>query len=301
MERRAYGKTGMETSVLGFGGSEIGFSGAEQATVEKLLNTALDNGLNVIDTAECYVDSEEKIGQAVGHRRDDFYLFTKCGHAGYTGVDLPDWDPELLRQSIDISLRKLRTDRVDMVHLHSCGLDLLKRGEVVEAVVRAKEAGKTRFIGYSGDGDAARYAIELGVFDSLQTSVNIADQQSIDLLLPYCLEHGIGVVAKRPVANVAWKSGDKEPENGYAKPYWQRLQQLRYKFLNGSLEDSTATALRFTLSQPGVCVAIVGTQNPARWDANAAAARAGVLSPAEVKTIRDRWMEIRDPAWVGLG
>jgi len=188
-----------------------------------------------------------------------------------------------------------------MVHLHSCGLDLLKKGEVVAAVVRAKEAGKTRFIGYSGDGEAARYAIELGVFDSLQTSVNIADQQSIDLLLPYCLEHGIGVVAKRPVANVAWKNGDREPDNGYAKPYWERLQRLRYKFLQGSPEETAATALRFTLSQPGVCVAIVGTKNPSRWAANAAAAAKGPLTPQEVKEIRDRWLEIRNPEWVGLG
>jgi len=65
VERRAYGKTGMQTSVLGFGGSEIGFMETDQSTVETLLNRALDAGLSVIDTAECYMDSEIKIGKAV--------------------------------------------------------------------------------------------------------------------------------------------------------------------------------------------------------------------------------------------
>ena len=102
MEKRVLGKTGMEVSVLGFGGAEIGYQGATVATVEALLNSALDAGLNIIDTAECYADSEEKIGQTVGHRRKDFFLFTKCGHA--SGIDLPDWDPKLLEKFIYVLL-----------------------------------------------------------------------------------------------------------------------------------------------------------------------------------------------------
>src|SRR5215207_4755871 len=81
LERRRFGKTDMEVTVLGFGGAEIGYQKVEQATVDKLLNAALDAGLNVVDTAECYVDSEIQIGTAIGHRRKEFFLFTKCGHA----------------------------------------------------------------------------------------------------------------------------------------------------------------------------------------------------------------------------
>ena len=118
MEQRQFGKTDMRVSVLGFGGAEIGFEGASQETVTQLLNSALDAGLNVIDTAECYPGSEELIGQAVASRRDDFYLFTKCGHPEtYTKED---WRPESLLQSIERSLRRLRTDRLDLVQLHSC-------------------------------------------------------------------------------------------------------------------------------------------------------------------------------------
>ncbi len=92
----------MEVSILGFGAAEIGYEGASVETVAELLGDALDAGLNVIDTAECYATSEERIGQTVSHRRGDFFLFTKCGHA--SGFDLPDWEPSLLAQSIDRSL-----------------------------------------------------------------------------------------------------------------------------------------------------------------------------------------------------
>src|SRR5918998_4266789 len=118
VERRVFGETGLEVSVLGFGGSEIGYERATPATVEKLLGSALDAGLNVIDTAECYLESEELIGRAVSHRRGDYYLFTKCGHA--QGFDLPDWDARLLAKSIDRSLQRLKTDYLDLIQLHSC-------------------------------------------------------------------------------------------------------------------------------------------------------------------------------------
>ena|SRR5437870_384563 len=77
MEKRRLGKTDMDVTVVGFGGSEIGLENASQNAVDELLKSALDAGLNVIDTAECYRGSEEMIGQAVSNRRGEFYLFTK--------------------------------------------------------------------------------------------------------------------------------------------------------------------------------------------------------------------------------
>src|SRR5688572_26229809 len=94
MEQRRLGRTDMAVSALGFGGSEIGYESASQTAVTRLLNAALDAGLNVIDTAECYVDSEALIGTAVGERRRDFFLFTKCGHA--RGFGAGDWRPSSL-------------------------------------------------------------------------------------------------------------------------------------------------------------------------------------------------------------
>src|SRR5262249_26628075 len=97
MERRQLGQTDMHVSVLGFGGAEIGYEGAAQETVTRLLHSALDAGLNVIDTAECYYNSEELIGHALASRRGDYYLFSKCGHEGI--YSNPDWRPESLLRS----------------------------------------------------------------------------------------------------------------------------------------------------------------------------------------------------------
>ena len=294
MEKRVLGRTGLEVSVLGFGGAEIGFQNASLETVERLLGSALDAGLNVIDTGECYAGSEELIGKAVSHRRGQFYLFTKCGHS--SGLPYEDWDPALLSASIDRSLTRLGTDCVDLVQLHSCSREKLQQGDVIAVLQAARDAGKTRFIGYSGDDQAARFAVESGVFDTLQTSLNIAEQQPISLTLPLAAEKGIGVIAKRPIANAAWTKAEMPPDE-YAYPYWQRLQALGYDFL--STPDAASVALRFTLAQPGVCTAIVGTQNPDRWLQNARLLEAGPLPPAQVEAIQARWSETSQPNWIG--
>ena len=103
MEYRQLGKTGMNVSVLGLGGWEIGYLRTSLSTVKKMLNEAIDAGVNVIDTAECYAISEELIGEAVGKRRKDFYFLTKCGHE--SGWSYPDWRPESLLRCIQRSLK----------------------------------------------------------------------------------------------------------------------------------------------------------------------------------------------------
>lgn len=297
MEKRQLGKTDMNASVLGFGGAEIGFEGATPETVEKLLNSALDAGLNVIDTAECYEGSEELIGKAVGHRREQFYLFTKCGHP--RGVGSEDWSSASILESIERSLRRLQTDRLDLVQLHSCSESVLQKGEAIAALQTARERGYTRYIGYSGDSRASKFAVDSGAFDTLQTSINIADQEPIELTVPLAREREMGVIAKRPIANAAWKSGHK-PIDSYQHTYWDRLRKLDYEFIRGrSLDYSIAQALRFTLSVPGVHTAIVGTTKPERWQANARLIEAGVLPAAEFQEIRERWDDIAPRTWVG--
>lgn len=298
MEKRAFGQTDMQVSILGFGGAEIGLEGAEETTVARLLGSALDAGLNVVDTAECYGNSEEMIGKTIGWRRDEFYLFTKCGHPH--GMESgANWTPPSILASIARSLQRLCTDRLDLVHLHSCPEAVLKKGDAIAALQSAREKGYIRYLGYSGDSQAARYAVECGAFDSLQTSINIADQEALELTLPLAREKRMGVIAKRPIANVAWKSGRK-PENSYHQAYWDRLRMLKYPFLESALlEKSVALALRFTLSSPGVCTAIVGTKNPERWAGNARLLKAGSLGEKEYGEIRERWEEVAPRTWVG--
>jgi aryl-alcohol dehydrogenase-like predicted oxidoreductase len=298
METRQFGKTDMRVSVLGFGAAEIGFEEADQQIVDRLLREALDAGLNVIDTGECYRNSEEMIGHAVSQRRDDYYLFTKCGHPH--GIESgANWTHDSILQSIQRSLRRLQTDHLDIVHLHGCDENVLRKGEAIGALQTARDRGYTRYIGYSGDGYAAQYAAECGAFDSLQTSVNIADQEAMEMTLPRARKHEMGVIAKRPIANVAWKSNNK-PTQGYHHEYWERLRKLDYSFLRtANLDKAVSIALRYTLSVPGVHLAIVGTTKPARWRQNAALLDEGPLSKADYDQIRERWCEVAPGTWIG--
>src|SRR5438132_14218684 len=297
MEKRRLGKTDMDVSVLGFGGSEFGYEHASPETGTELLNSALDAGLNVIDTAECYHNSEELIGQAVSNRRNEFYLFTKCGHPHGFG-ERADWSKGSILESIQRSLRRLKTDKIDLVQLHSCSETELRKGEAIEALQTARDRGYTRYIGYSGDGQAARLAVESGAFDTLQTSINIADQEAIDLTLPLAREKQMGVIAKRPIANAAWKTGHR-PIDSYHHEYFERLRKLNDDFLHDDLKKSISIALRFTLSIPGVHTAIVGTQNPERWRQNARLLAAGPLEETTFRNIRERWEESAPRTWIG--
>ncbi len=108
----------------------------------------------------------------------------------------------------------------------------------------------------------------------------------------------MGLIAKRPIANAAWKTGRK-PASSYHHEYWDRLQELAYDFLCDGLQESISVALRFTLAQPGVSTAIVGTTKPDRWISNAAMLEAGPLDPALIERIRTRWRSVAKPHWVG--
>jgi hypothetical protein len=183
--------------------------------------------------------------------------------------------------------------------LHSCSEVELREGGVIDALKRARERGHTRHIGYSGDGAAALYAVECGEFDTLQISVSVADQEASDRILPAALARDMGVIAKRPLANIAWHNGDRPPDDFYGRSYWDRLQKLKYTFLQGDLAETVATALRFTLSAPGVCTAIVGTAKPGRFSENAAALEAGPLPSAAFDGIKARWREVAQASWTG--
>lgn len=298
MEKRQFGKTDMQVSVLGFGGAEIGYNPNQtQEDVNILLGSALDAGLNVIDTAAAYKTSEKMIGEAVGKRRKEYYLLTKCG--ALDGFTRSDWSKKGILETIETSLRNLKTDYLDIAQLHSCDSEVLQRGEAIEALQRAQEKGYTRYIGYSGDNEDARAAIEMDVFDSLQISVSIADQTPIDGNIRLAAEKGLGVVAKRPIANAVWRHSEK-PADSYVQAYWERVQKLKYDFLKKPLPESIGNALRFTLSIPGVDTMIVGTTRPNRWQENASYVAEGNLSSEEYEAIRTRWNEVADESWVGM-
>jgi len=267
METTTLGKTGIEVSRLGLGLAEIrdlsGRDGTDQAA--RVLNGALDSGINFLDTAECYGNSEELIGKTVAHRRDEYALATKCGHSD--GLGGPSWTASTVRESIDRSLRRLKTDRVDIIQLHSCELEVLKRGEVTEELVKARDAGKTRFIGYSGDNEDALWAVESGIFDTLQTSLSLVDQHAATRLLEPAEAQDMGVIVKRPIGNALW--GRDTTTRAYNNTYLDRARKMAEMGpLPGAPDDPILLALGFIFAHDQVDTAIVGTLNPSHLRSN---------------------------------
>ena len=276
MESKTLGKTGLKVSRLGVGLAELGgLSTDELETAGRILGGALDRGINFFDTAECYGNSEEIVGKAVSHRRDEIVLATKAGHVS-TGSTGQPWTGETVRDGIDRSLVKLRTDHVDLVQVHAYDISAPPPDEVIEAVLDAKESGKTRFLGYSGENEDAEWAVQSGLFDTLQTSFNLVDQRARYGLLQQARSEGIGVIGKRPIGNAVWGKAAAEGDSGLARTSAERLRRARAMLEMGPIQDAPnddiVLALGFVFAHQDVDTAIVGTRSPEHMLANIAAA-----------------------------
>jgi aryl-alcohol dehydrogenase-like predicted oxidoreductase len=292
MKLTPFGKTGFNVSSLGLGAAEIGYLNTDRQLAAKMMNFMLDEGVNVIDTASGYETSEEVIGESISRRRKQFILISKCGNT-LPDISAPRWSPELITQTVDRSLKRLKTDVLDVMLLHSCDERTLRNGQALAALVKAKQAGKIRFLGYSGDNEPAAYAATLPDISVVETSISLADQTNIDGVLPIALKNNLGVLAKRPICNSAWKEITTQPSfyKDYARVYTERLATMNLSPTQLGIPGPTETAwpelaLRFTLSQPGVHTAIIGTTRIENARANIAYAARGPLPPTTVKQIR---------------
>ncbi len=280
--------------MLGYGAAAAGDPELPEAEAAVLLNGAVDAGATLIDTAPSYGRSEERIGRYLSGRRREFVLSTKVGY-GVPG--LPDWTGPTVAAGIDLVLGKLQTDVLDIVHLHSCGSEVLRRAEVVEALVRAREAGKIRVAAYSGDGDTLDLAVDSGKFGGIQTSVNLCDLASEERgTVARAAGRGMGVLAKRPLANAPWARAAPPAGDEAAAAYFHRWKRLAYDL--GGLEPAEMF-LRFAAHAPGVAAAIVGTRSLARLSAHVAAVARGPLPEALESALLLRWRE-RGQGWPGM-
>ncbi len=273
---RPFGSTGLQVSALGFGAGHIGSPDRSDRDVQGLLDAVLESGISLIDTARGYGSSEERIGALLADRRGEFVLSTKVG---YDVPGVPDWSYEAVALGVDRALGTLRTDMLDVCFLHSCSLDVLRAGEVVSALHAAQAAGKVRVCGYSGEGAELAWAIESRAFGAIQTSVNLADQWTLRALIGSAVDAGLGVIAKRPLANAAWRFAEP-PVGRYEEPYWHRLRAMGITPTDG---DWTSTAIRFSAFAPGVSTAIVGTSSPAHLQVVVDAVGRGPLPDSEVQ------------------
>jgi aryl-alcohol dehydrogenase-like predicted oxidoreductase len=279
-----YGQTGLTVSVLGLGAGQIGAESLDEGAVGRLLNTALDLGITLIDTARSYGLSEERIGRHLAHRRSEFTLSTKVGY-GIPGHE--DWTAGVIDTGIDAALQRLRTEHIDIVHLHSCDLATLQRGEVAEALVRAREKGKIGTAAYSGENDALSWAVRSGLFGGVECSVNLFDQGSLAGALAEAGTRGLGVIAKRALGNAPWRFAER-PAGDYSEVYWERMQALAYGTTGLPWDEF---ALRFAAFQPEVSCAIVGTASVEHLRHNVEMAGRGPLPADWVRAVRQRFAE----------
>jgi len=280
MLRRPYGNTGLEVPVLGFGAMQAGDPRLPEDAAARLLNHALDLGLALVDTARAYGVSEERIGRHLARRRGEFLLSTKVGY----GVDgIADWTFDCVVAGVDAARDRLRTDVIDIVHLHSCGLELLEAGEVARALAHCVAAGKLRVAAYSGDGPALRHAVLSGEFGGVQASVNICDQAALRTLAE-AQACGLGTIAKRPLGGQPWRDPAPPADEVHAD-YWRRFAALR-PGLGFDTDDWEALALRFAAWAPGVDCVIVGGTDPRHLERNASAVAAGPLDASRREAIR---------------
>lgn len=292
MIHRTFGESGLTVSLLGLGAGHIGDPAMEEQKVVTLLNGALDLGINLIDTARSYGLSEERIGKHLSGRRKEFILSTK---GGYTYRDKPDWSFEATMGTVDEALVKLRTDYIDIFHLHSCDRWVLEKEETILALEKAKEQGKVRVIAYSGENDALSYAIETGRFGSLQCSANLFDQHGIDHQIRMARERGIGIIGKRPLGNAVWRYESRPEGHGHAE-YYDRYRIMGLEPAGIPWEE---LALRFAAYSTGIDCLIAGTSNPDHLVSNLKLLEKGPLPEDLINRIRITYME-HGREWPGL-
>ena len=264
------GRTGLEVTRLGFGAMELRSNDGDRAVSDehsdRVLNAVLDAGINFIDTAVCYGISEERIGKAISHRRDEYFIATKCGcptipAALEAGGN--DYGPENMEAGVDQSLRRMNTDHLDVLQFHGTpAKSVLEEHDAINTLQRLREKGKIRFIASSSSLPNIRDHIDMGVFDSFQIPYSALSRQH-EGIIAQSAAAGIGTVIRGGVAK-----GEPGVSGVTREEAWKTFDDARLGDLLEHGESKTAFILRFTLSHPDMHTTIVGTQNVSHLDEN---------------------------------
>jgi aryl-alcohol dehydrogenase-like predicted oxidoreductase len=253
-----------------------------EAEALRLLNQALDAGINLFDTAPSYGDSERLLGQALG-RGDGSYVATK--------VSIPrDGNGRPLRggglhraveASLEASLRALNREALDIVQIHNATVEVLARGEMAEALLGAKRHGKVRYLGASVYTEAEALAVvEAGCFDVLQVAYSVLDQRMAKRVFSVAEEAGVGLMVRSSLLK-----GALTPRAQWLPPQLSLLYQAAEQakeLLAGSWQALPEVAVRFCLSPRQVATVLVGPRTESELNQALAAAEAGPLSEALV-------------------
>jgi aryl-alcohol dehydrogenase-like predicted oxidoreductase len=291
---RTLGRTQADVTILGYGAMELRGQPrgpeVDDDAAGRLLNAVLDGGINLIDTSPDYGRSEELIGAHLGHRRDEFFLASKCGCPMETPADVPppyphDFSQANVRANVERSLRRLRTDRLDLVQVHlSPSAEQLRDNHTVETLQELQKEGKVRFIGMSGILPNLPGQIAMDVFDAFQIPYS-AVQRDHEELITAAAATDAGTLIRGGAARGApseeknWRTGPLSQPAGLAERNWTAAGIA--DLLAGSGMTPMEFVLRFTLSHPYLSTTIVGTANPGHLESNIAIAEKGPL-PADL-------------------
>lgn len=316
MKRRKLGATGIQVSEVGFGAWGIGRSqwvGADDSISLSTLKAAFDSGINFFDTALAYGDghSERLLARAFG-KSSEVVIASKVPPLNRlwparNGTPLREAFPiEYVLKSLDESLANLQRDTLDVYQFHVWNDEWAHQEEWLKSVQEMKATGKVRAVGLSINDHQPANALEAlatGLIDTVQVIYNIFDQSPEDRLFPYCLQHGIGVIARVPFDEGSL-TGNIRPDTAFPQSdfrniyfkgnrkqeVWARVQKILGD-TQMSAEDLPALALRFCLTSPAVSTVIPGMRRPERVIANVAVSEAGPLSPAIIEKLRPhRWV-----------
>jgi len=293
LSKRRLGRTGADVTILGFGAMELrgGPNGPELSDkqAETILNSVLDSGINFIDTSIDYGRSEELMGKYISHRRDEYFLASKCGCVvgGQQGEHIHT--AENIRKGVENSLKLLKTDHLDLVQFHrSLSKQEFEQDGALQEALKLCDEGKVRFLGVSGTLPNLVEQIDMGVFAAFQIPYS-ALQREHEAVIAKAAGTGHGTIIRGGVARGApsdWNRFYYMVPSETMKDRWEvaKLDELR----NGM--SRMEFMLRFTLSHPGLTTTIVGTKNPDHLKDNIDAALKGPL-PSEVLAEAKRRLE----------
>jgi aryl-alcohol dehydrogenase-like predicted oxidoreductase len=293
MHTRRLGRTGLMVSEIGLGALEIGRDWgivahdlhkprADQAI--RVLERAVELGINLVDSARAYVLSEQRIGQALASgrlKREQIILATKAGeHFGEKRGSEYDYSYKAILLSLEESLELLNTPYVDLMQIHSAPLEVVRSGEAMRALQDARAAGKCRFVGASFDDDqACLEAIASGDYDTIQINYNLLERTGAERLIAAAARADVGVLVKQPLAR-----GLLTSKVVHASPR-ERKQVAPYLFLERQGQTLAEGALRFVLSNPGVHSVLCGSKRVEHLVSNARAGDGKGLTAEELERL----------------
>ena len=315
MRYRPLGRTGLMVSEVGFGAWGIGggmWIGAREEESLRALHRAIELGVNFIDTARGYGESERLVGQVVrAHRGSPVYVATKVPPANLTwpapkGIHPDEAFPgRHIRSSLEASLRASGLDAFDVLQFHVWQDEWIGRGDWLETVTALKEEGKIRFFGVSINDYQPESVLKLvasGHVDTVQLIYNIFHQAPEEELLPACAAHGVGVIVRVPLDEGGLTgqvtAGTTFPEGDFRNRYFgggraaevERRANAILADLGIEREQLAEVALRYVLSAPQVSTVIPGMRTVRNVERNAAVSDGRAL-PAEqrAKLAKHRW------------